>query len=117
MSGDTSKPTVGDALMKAHVRAFNHGVETGDWEAMLTRFSDDAEVHFENVPAGPFVGIDAIRAAYRDQPPDDQIQLLGVQENDERTVVAAFAWLRGGTGRFVLEHDRGAVTKLTVVFD
>ena len=103
--------------MKAHVRAFNHGVESGDWDAMLNRFAENAEVHFENAPAGPFVGIDAIRAAYRDQPPDDQIQLLGVQENDEHTVVAAFAWLRGGTGRFVLEHDRGAVTKLTVVFD
>jgi hypothetical protein len=104
-------------LMNAHARAFNDGVRTGEWDAMLARFADDAEVQFENVPAGPFVGIEAIRAAYRDQPPDDQIQLLGVQENDEHTVAAAFAWLRGGTGRFVLEHDRGTVTKLTVVFD
>jgi steroid delta-isomerase len=103
--------------MKTHARAFNHGVATGDWEPMLGRFTHDAEVHFENVPAGPFVGIDAIRAAYRDQPPDDSIQLLGVQENDEHTVVAAFAWLRGGTGRFTLEHSGGAVTKLTVIFD
>jgi hypothetical protein len=117
MTGEAGKPAAGDALMKAHVRAFNHGVETGDWDAMLARFADDAEVHFENVPAGPFTGIDAIRAAYRDQPPDDRIQLLGVQENDEHTVVAAFAWLRGGTGRFVLEHNGGTVTKLTVVFD
>ncbi len=77
----------------------------------------DAELRFENVPVGPFVGLDAIRAAYRDQPPDDQIQLLGVQEGDEHTAVAAFAWLKGGTGRLVLEHDRGAVTALTVIFD
>ena len=104
-------------LMTAHARAFNDGVRTGDWDAMLARFADNAEVHFENVPVGPFVGIDAIRQAYRDQPPDDQIQLLGVQENDEHTIVAAFAWLRGGNGRFVLAHDRGTVSKLTVIFD
>jgi hypothetical protein len=107
----------GADLMEAHVRAFNHGVRTGDWDAMLARFSDDAEVHFENVPAGPFVGLAAIRDAYREQPPDDQIRVLGVQENDERTVVAGFAWLRGGSGRFVLAHEGGTVTRLTVVFD
>ena len=76
-----------------------------------------AELRFENVPAGPFVGIDAIRAAYREQPPDDEIQLLGVQERDEHTAVAAFAWLKGGTGRLVLAHERGAITALTVIFD
>ena len=43
------------------------------------------ELHFENVPAGPFVGLDAIRQAYADQPPADTIQLLGIQENDEHT--------------------------------
>lgn len=107
----------GSELLEAHVRAFNHGVETGEWDPMLARFADDAEMQFENVPAGPFVGIEAIRRAYREQPPEDTIRLLGVQENDEHTVVAAFAWTKGGTGRFVLSHDRGSVTRLTVVFD
>ena len=109
--------TPGSDLLQAHVRAFNDGVRTGDWEPMLERFAPDAEVRFENVPVGPFVGLDAIRAAYRDQPPDDQIQLLGAQEGNEHTAIAAFAWLKGGTGRLVLEHDRGAVTALTVIFD
>jgi hypothetical protein len=107
----------GAELMTAHLRAFNHGVESGDWEPMLSRFAADAEVQFENIPVGPFVGIDAIRQAYREQPPDDTIQPLGVQENDELTVVAAFAWSKGGTGRFVLVHERGEVRRLTVVFD
>ena len=104
-------------LLRAHVRAFNDGVRSGQWEPMLGRFADDAELRFENVPAGPFVGIDAIRTAYRSQPPDDEIRLLGVDERDERTAVAAFAWVRGGTGRLVLTHDRGAITGLTVIFD
>jgi hypothetical protein len=102
--------------MEAHVRAFNAGVRSGDWEPMLARFADDAELEFENAPAGPFVGLEEIRRAYREQPPDDVILLLGIQEEEERAV-AAFAWGRGGTGRLLMEHDRGAITKLTVVFD
>jgi len=102
--------------MEAHVRAFNAGVRTGDWEPMLAPFADDAELHFENAPAGPYVGLDEIRRAYREQPPDDELRLLGIQEEEDR-VLAAFAWLRGGTGRLALEHDQGTVTKLTVFFD
>ena len=37
--------------------------------------------------------------------------------NGEHTITAAFAWLKGGTGRMVLEHERGLVTRLTVIFD
>ena len=84
---------------------------------MLALFADDAELMFENVPAGPYVGLEAIRQGYRERPPDDEIVLLGIQEADERTVTCAFAWSRGGTGRMTLEHERGAVGKLTVVFD
>ncbi len=104
--------------MRAHVGTFSDAVRSGDWEPMLMRFAPDAELRFENVPAGPFIGIDEIRRAYREQPPDDQIQLLGIQADDEgREVVGAYVWLRGGTGRLVLEHERGAITRLTVIFD
>jgi hypothetical protein len=104
--------------MESHVARFNEGVRSGDWEPMLASFADDAELHFENVPAGPFVGLDEIRRGYLLQPPDDQIQLLGIQdEEQDRRVTAAFAWGRGGTGRLVLEHDRGAITRLAVIFD
>ena len=103
--------------MHAHVRAFNHGVDTGEWGPMLTRFADDAELHFVGPPAGPFVGREAIADAYATQPPDDRIVLLGVQEEGDRKVVAGFAWEKGGTGRLELEHDRGQITRLAVVFD
>jgi hypothetical protein len=103
--------------MERHVRAFNEGVRTGDWEPMLSSFADDAELRFENAPAGPFHGLEAIRTAYREQPPDDEIVLLGVQDDGEHTTTAAFAWVKGGTGRLVLEEERGLVKALTVVFD
>ena len=108
----------GRELIESHVARFNEGVRSGVWEPMLSRFADEAELRFEGVPAGPFVGLEAIRRAYREQPPDDQIQLLGIQDDEEDArVTAAFAWARGGTGRLVLEHDRGAITRLVVVFD
>jgi hypothetical protein len=104
--------------MQSHVARFNEGVRSGDWEPMLATFADGAELHFENAPAGPFVGVDAIRQGYLEQPPDDRIQLLGIQDDkQEGRVTAAFAWVRGGTGQLVLEHDRGAVTRLVVIFD
>ncbi|NUR77776.1 MAG: nuclear transport factor 2 family protein [Thermoleophilia bacterium] len=108
----------GRELLESHVARFNEGVRSGDWEPMLAHFADDAELRFENAPAGPFVGIDEIRRGYREQPPDDELQLLGIQDDEQdRRVTAAFAWRRGGTGRLVLEHDRGAVRRLVVIFD
>jgi hypothetical protein len=104
--------------MESHVARFNEGVRSGDWEPMLARFADDAELQFENVPSGPFVGLDAIRRGYLEQPPDDEIVLLGIQDDEPvARVTGAYAWARGGTGRLVLEHDRGAITRLVVIFD
>jgi hypothetical protein len=108
----------GRELMESHVARFNEGVRTGDWEPMLARFADDAELCFQNVPAGPFSGREEIRLAYREQPPNDEIRLLGIQDEEEaKRVTAAFAWARGGTGRLVLEHERGAIARLVVIFD
>jgi len=107
----------GRELMERHVRAFNAAVADGVWFLNVTATTENSELHFENVPAGPFVGLESIRRAYAESPPTDTIQLLGIQENDEHHVAAAFAWSQGGTGRMLLEHDRGAVTRLTVVFD
>jgi hypothetical protein len=104
--------------MQSHLARFNEGVRSGDWEPMLALFADDAELRFENVPAGPFVGLEEIRRGYADRPPDDEIRLLGIQDDEQDgRVTAAFAWTRGGTGRLVLEHDRGAITRLVVIFD
>jgi len=104
----------GRELAERHVARFNDAVRTGNWEPMFAGFSDDATMRFAHVT---FDGLAEIRRGYAEQPPDDEIVPLGIQENDEHTAVVAFAWTKGGTGRLVLKHERGLVTALTVIFD
>ena len=115
---DLDMPTVRQ-LLDDHVRRFNEGVRSGDFRPMLEQFTDDAELAFEGVPVGPFAGRDAIAAAYRDQPPDDTLAVLGVEETPDG-VVAAYAWsrepgVRAGEMRLTVRGDR--ISRLVVTFE
>ena len=76
----------GARLFEAHVERFNAGVRSGDFGPMVAAFSHDARLVFEGVPAGPFEGRAAIDTAYRQMPPDDEIDVISVDELDEATV-------------------------------
>lgn len=78
-------------LLERHVADFNTGVTSGDFGPMVDRFEPDAEVVFAGAPFGPFRGRDAIRAVYRDQPPDDTITVVSSAANGN-SVHAAFVW-------------------------
>jgi steroid Delta-isomerase len=98
-------------LLREHVERFNHGVRTGDWGPMLAYLANDAELVFEGVPVGPFRGRDAIEAAYREQPPDDEIELLPD---------GGYAWKREPgrrAGELRLESADGAIKRITVTFE
>jgi hypothetical protein len=106
------------SLLDEHVRRFNEGVRSGDFALMVAAFAEDAELHFEGVPVGPFVGRLAIDAAYRDQPPDDEVEILGAEERDG-VVVARYAWLRDHgrqAGEMRLTPRGGRIQKLVVTF-
>jgi steroid Delta-isomerase len=106
-------------LLHDHVIRFNEGVRSGDWEPMLERFADEAELAFEGVPVGPFHGREAIAAAYDAQPPDDQLVTLRVTD-DRDGVTALYAWRREPAtvaGRMVLTPRHGAVARLLVTFE
>ena len=108
-----------DALLEAHVERFNEAVRSGDYAPMLAAFAPDAEMAFEGVAAGPFVGREAIAAAYAAQPPTDEVLLLGpIREEDGRTV-ADYAWAADGVraGRMLLSARDGLVTRLVVTFE
>jgi ketosteroid isomerase-like protein len=106
-------------LLSEHLARFNEGVRSGDFEPMLELFADDAELAFEGVPVGPFHGIDAIRDAYRERPPDDEIEVLDAHEAGD-TIVAPYSWRRdvgrrSGEMRLTVRDDR--IARLVVTFD
>jgi hypothetical protein len=104
------------SLLEEHVRRFNDAVSSRDFDPLVELFADDAELRFEGVPAGPFVGRDAIAAAYREQPPDDQLDVVSTTEEDG-VVVERFAWRRGGTGTMRVSLAGGKIARLVVAFD
>jgi len=106
-------------LLREHLERFNAGVESEEWAEMMEQFEDEAELEFRGVPAGPFVGKDAIAAAYLEQPPDDQVRVLEERER-EGVVEARYAWLAEphvAAGEMFLTPQGGRIRKLVVTFD
>jgi steroid delta-isomerase len=106
-------------LLDRHVDFFNSGVRTGDFAPMIEQFTADAELHFEGVPVGPFVGRNVIAEAYKQNPPDDEIDILDVEEEGS-SLVARYAWKKDGgraAGRMIITARDGRIARLIVTFD
>jgi steroid delta-isomerase len=99
-------------LLEAHVARFNEGVRTGNFGAMVSAFGEDAELLFEGIPVGPYVGREAIADAYRAQPPDDEIVLL---DGD-----GTYAWASAPqvpAGRMFLTERDGEISRLVIRYE
>ena len=79
-------------LAAAHVSRFNTCVAVGDFGSVAESFAEDGRLTFTDLDAGPFTGRKAVAGAYRDDPPDDTIELLGVQVTGPASAVAAYTW-------------------------
>jgi hypothetical protein len=106
---------MGDRV-REHFRLFNDAVRRGDWTEFLTTFAPDAVMRFENIPAGPYAGLDAITAAYHANPPDDTMRCVS-DNRDGDTDVVRFAWDAGGGGLMRVTWRDKAVLSVTVTFD
>ena len=107
------------SILDTHVARFNEGVRSGDFGPMLEGFAADAVMTFDGVPAGPFVGREAIGRAYAEQPPTDEIRILGRPVAEGGTIVADYAWASEGAraGRMLLTSDGELIARLTVTFE
>jgi steroid Delta-isomerase len=107
------------AVLHAHVRRFNDAVRSRDFSEMVAGFAPEAEMAFEGVPVGPFVGREAIAAAYENQPPDDEVHLLGLPRVRGEAVESDYAWTGDGrlAGRMILTANEGLITRLVVTFE
>jgi steroid delta-isomerase len=106
-------------LFERHIERFNEGVRTGDFGPMIEEFTADAELHFEGVPVGPFVGRSVIAEAYAQNPPDDEVEVLDV-ETDGDSIVARYAWKKNAgkpAGRMIMTLRDERIARLVVTFD
>jgi steroid Delta-isomerase len=102
-----------------YVARHNEGVRSGDWEPLSECFADEAVLEFDGVPVGPFAGRDSILAAYRERPPDDEVRILGTEEEGER-VVARYSWSVAAetqAGRLLLTRQGDTIARLVVTFE
>jgi steroid delta-isomerase len=97
-----------------HFRLFNEAVRRRDWTEFLATFTPDAVMRFEGVPVGPYLGRDAIAAAYAERPPTDVMSCVSVDRDGDMDVVG-FAWEAGAGGTMRVLWRGGAVAELTVV--
>ena len=107
------------SILRRHVEAFNAGVRSGDFRAIIEGFADDAVLVFEGAPLGPFDGRAAIAAAYDDRPPDDEIDVLDAREADG-TIEALYGWRREAgrpAGRMILTPVDDRIARLVVTFE
>jgi hypothetical protein len=110
----------GPELLAEHVQRFNAGVRSGDYGPLAELFTDDATFEFVGVPVGPFHGREAIAAAYREMPPDDQIELVGPPSEDGAELRSRYAWLRDegrAAGDMIVKRDGDRIAHLVVTFD
>jgi len=106
-------------LLYEYVARHNQGVRTGDWEPLGECLADDAVLEFEGVQAGPFAGRDAIVAAYRERPPDDEVRVLSAEETPDG-VEARYSWAiepERPAGRMLLTLLGSTIERLVVIFE
>jgi hypothetical protein len=104
----------------AHVEAFNHAVTSGDYTALADRFTEDAVMSFAGVPVGPFLGRQAILAAYRSNPPDDTMTVLSQVDDTPTSTRATFRWSAGGTGTMIMhwsDEQSPMLAEVQISFD
>jgi steroid delta-isomerase len=107
-------------LVRAHIERFNAAVAVNNFDEMVAHFTEDATMSFEGVPVGPFRGREAIAAAYAAQPPDDQLLLLEVLDQNADSIDVSYAWAadparRAGT--MTIERGDGLISRLVVRFE
>ncbi len=104
------------AIFNRHVELFNEGVRSRNFEPMISRFSEGAELFFEGIPVGPFKGRAEIRHAYSQQPPDDEIVILSVRETSD-AIIGDYAWSKSPkvkAGELGLSIVGGKIVKIVV---
>jgi hypothetical protein len=106
-------------VLRAHVGPFNDAVRSQDYSEMVAGFAADAEMAFQGIPVGPFVGREAIAHAYASRPPRGEVRLLGAPDVRGDVVESTYAWAGDDqpAGRMIVTVQNGQIVRLVVTFD
>lgn len=91
-SGTQPNDAASSKALAEYVALHNHGVTTGDFEPMLRLFAPQAEFRFRSLEVGPFYGIEAIRAAFSESPPDGTLRTLGPIRDTSHGASTDYVW-------------------------
>lgn len=103
-------------ILDRHLAAVNAVAAGGDAEQLAAGLTPDCTMTFEGIPVGPFAGREAVVAAYRTNPPDDQVVVLDSSLGEGR-IEATYAWSaepEKPAGRILLELEDDLVKTWTV---
>src|SRR5207253_1192440 len=92
----------------------NEGVRRRDFSSLLALFAPDAVVRFDGIPAGPFSGTSAIAEAFRDGPPNDELELL---DQDPVSDWAVYGWAKRpgvSAGELRIAEQDGLIVELLI---
>lgn len=103
-------------ILDSHIAAVNAVAAGGDAEQLAAGLTPDCTMTFEGIPVGPFEGREAVVAAYRMNPPDDQVVVLDSRLGEGR-IEATYAWSASpdrAAGRILLDLEGDLVKTWTV---
>ena len=73
-------------LLERYVTFNNEGVRTRDFSSLLALFAPEAVMRLDGIAAGPFSAASAVAEAFREHPPDDELELLDHLAAGDRAV-------------------------------
>ena len=102
-------------LLRRYVEEHTAVVREGSNKALAGVFDEDAEMRFEGIAVGPFMGRAAIVAAIHAEPPSDELSVGRILEDDERAI-APYVWKNSTTpgGELVVFRGKTGIAKLIV---
>ncbi|MCB9893696.1 MAG: nuclear transport factor 2 family protein [Planctomycetes bacterium] len=102
--------------LQLYLDVHNSAIDSGDFAPLIALFEPDGELHFVGIEFGPFVGHDAIAAAFRERPPVKKLALNSVTaDGNKATAIYATAEKpdeRAGT--LVLTTEGPRIRRLTI---
>src|SRR5262245_28555539 len=104
--------------LNRHLEAFNWGVQTGDFTTMFAMYHRDAVFVLSDPVWMVHRGLEAIRRAYRGDPPQGTMRLDGARVTGQ-TVTAEYIWDAEPdriAGTRTLEFANGQVVRELVTF-